>query len=138
MIYVLVALTAVVVLGAVLVGRLEERAPRGGPRRLWAVVRATTLDGVVAHVQVEYTLEALPGAPVQDDLATRADVAVEDALRRLIGTRTVSALPGPGDDPGWDRDQLLPGARIDNVTVTASEVEVTAELRRLVLDRRAS
>ena len=98
---------------------------------------ATTRDGVTAHLQVEYSWQ---GPRTRDPAGLDAAVAdaVEDRLRRLVAARTVSALPGLGDDLGWTGEQLVPGVRVEHVSVTTSEVEVTGELRRLVQDRGTS
>lgn len=136
MVYLLFGLLAVVVVGALTMDRLGRRVHHG-PRHLWSVARGTTRDGVTAHVQVEFTVEAAD-AVLTPEVEARVVDTVEDHLRRLISERTVSALPGVGDDPGWHEDLLVPGVVVRHAAVSAAEVEVTSELRRLVQDRRAA
>lgn len=134
---VVVAVLVVAAVALTAVTRPWGRRSSGGPHRRWAVATATTRDGVTAHVQVEYSWDTDPGtgAPAAGaELDVRVADAVEDALRQLVSERTVAALPGLGDDPGWEPDQFVEGVRVEHVTVTTSEVEVSGELRRLVQD----
>ena len=110
----------------------QRRAPRPSARHLWAITTATTSDGVIAHVQIELTLDV--GAVDADggalDSATMD--AVEGVLRHEIGRRRVASLPMAGAAIDWVPPNLVPGATIGNVFVISSDVEVTHELRRLV------
>ncbi|WP_158647985.1 hypothetical protein [Nocardioides houyundeii] len=135
--YVLVPVALALAVGTWLTMMRPRIAVDTGARHQWAVVTATTLDGVTAHVQVEYSWQG-PRTRNPEALAATVADAVEDRLRRLVTTRTVPALPGLGDDLGWEEEQLVPGVRVEHVTVTTAEVEVTTELRRLVQDRGTS
>jgi hypothetical protein len=110
----------------------HRRAPRPSARHLWAITTATTSDGVVAHVQIEFTLHvgAVDADPDALDRATMD--AVEGVLRYEIGRRPIASLPMAGTPMDWVPPNLVPGATIGNVFVTSSDVEVTQELRRLV------
>jgi hypothetical protein len=107
--------------------------PREQARHLhhWAVATATTADGIRARLTVDFTASVDPGTDV--DLTAVVDAA-EAALRDLVVTSEVSALPDPGDEPDWEVD-LPEGAAIVNAVVTTADVEVSAELRRLVAAR---
>ena len=110
----------------------QRRTPSACPRHLWAISTATTADGVVAHVQIEFTLDAraLDADPDALDLATMD--AVEGIVRYEIGSRRVASLPIAGEAIDWVPPNLVPGATVGNVFVNSSDVEMTHELRRLV------
>jgi hypothetical protein len=96
------------------------------------VTTATTADGVTAHIQIEFILDARSVDIDPDVLDTAAMDAVEAALRHEIARRRVAALPTAGDAIDWVATNLVPGVIIDNVFVISSDIEVTHELRRLV------
>jgi hypothetical protein len=93
----------------------------------WAVVTATTVDGVRATLTAELSADVRePGL----DTARITD-AVEDALRRLVAKSAVVDLPVAGTVPSLSVD-LPDGVVLTHVTVTSADVEVSAELHRLV------
>jgi hypothetical protein len=103
-------------------------------QHLWSLARATTADGVTARVEIEFTLEALLVDGSAEELAAAAIDAVESALRREIGSRSVSSLPTVGASVDWVAADLVPGARLGNAFVLGSDIEVTRQLQRLVVD----
>ena len=110
----------------------HRRTPSPSPRHLWAITSATTVDGVTAHVQIEFTLDAreVDGHPDVLDAATMD--AVETVLRNEVSHRRVASLPMAGESIDWVPENLMPDATISNVFVISSDVQVTHELRRLV------
>jgi len=110
----------------------HRRTSDASPRHLWAIATVTTADGVSAHVQIEFTLDA-QAVDVDPDAVDWATMdAVEDILRQEMGRSRVASLPMAGDALDWVPPDLVPGAPIANVFVLSSDVEVTHELRRLV------
>lgn len=112
------------------------------PQRLhrWGVATATTADGVVAEIQVEYVVRfteqerrTLP----PDEIDMAAGDAVEDRIRQEIAARSVGALPTAGDPAGWAEDVTVDGAVVEHAVVARSDVQVTPELRRLVAPPQA-
>jgi hypothetical protein len=110
-----------------------------GPRRLhrWGLATATTADGVVAEIEVEYVVRltrptdlATPSDP--DSLEMAAADAVEEQIRRVISASRVDALPTAGDRAAWAEDVELDGVTVAHAVVARSDVQVTPELRRLV------
>lgn len=95
-----------------------------GPRHRIVVATATTIDGVIAHLQASCLLT------VTDTLAAEAQAAIEARLRHLISTRTVADLPIAGESV--ELDVHLDGVRIEHLTVESADVVVSPELRRLV------
>lgn len=107
------------------------------PRERWAVAKATTIDGVTARVQVEFSVRVVEPEVAPRDVDQQVVDAVEDALRHEIGRRTVADLPTAGDDPAWAPEAFLPGVLVEHAVVISSDVVVTSELRRLVGTRPA-
>jgi hypothetical protein len=105
------------------------------PRRLWALASATTADGVVAHVQLDFTLRVRDDgtAAGPEELDRAAMEAVENALRHWIAAHPVSDMPVAGETVGWVPSDLVDDALVENVFVTACDVEVTSQLRRLLV-----
>lgn len=112
------------------------------PQRLhrWGVATATTVDGVVAEIQVEYVVRfteqerrTLP----PDEIDMAAGDAVEDRIRQEIAARTVGALPSAGDSARWAEEVHVDGAVVEHAVVVRCDVQVTPELRRLVRPAQA-
>lgn len=94
------------------------------PRHRIVVATATTVDGVVAHLQASCLLT------VSDALAAEAEAAIEAGLRHLISAHTVAGLPIAGEPV--ELDVHVVGVRIEHLTVESADVVVSPELRRLV------
>jgi len=115
-----------------------RRRPAGSSpepsRHLWAGVTATTVDGVTAHIQVEFTrdITSLESSPVAFD--QMAMDAVEGALHHHVATLPASSLPMTGDGLGWVEAELVPHTVIGNVFVISSDIEVSTDLRRRLID----
>lgn len=108
----------------------EHRSQR---RHRLATATATTADGVVALIQVQYVADL----DVDDDALDEALLdLVEEATRRAIVRWHVTELPSMGDVAGWVPSSLE-DARVEHATVALSDVQVTSELRRLVAGREA-
>lgn len=123
-----------------MISRVSQLWRRRAPsrRHLWAVTTAPTADGVIAHVQIDFTLE--PSGDEQDpvELDRIAMDAVEAALRQEVGERPLRLLPVVGDAVDWVASDLVPGATIDQVFVVISDVEMSSELRRRLVTTTTS
>lgn len=103
-----------------------------GPRHRIVVATATTLDGVIAHLQASYLLTVTDAATAGRDIDEVVEAALESGLRQLIGRHPVAALPIRGEAVDVPHARV-PGVRIEHVSVASADVEVSPELQRLVL-----
>jgi len=116
---------------------LRRRPAMSSPtpaRHLWVAVTATTVDGLTAHIQVEFTRDVASREPSPVSVDQMAMDAVEGALHHHVATLPASSLPMKGEALCWVKTDLVPLTVIGNVIVVSSDIEVSTELRRRVID----
>ena len=100
-------------------------------RHLVATVKATTVDGLCAYVQVEFSRTVSAGETSSERIDHIAMDAVESALRVHLGTLRGTELPVAGETLDRVEEGVAAAhAVIGNVFVVASDIEVSHELRR--------
>lgn len=110
-------------------------APRPTSLARWVQVRATTRDGVIADLSVDFVVVGGEG----DDLGAAEGVldTAEDVVRRYVQACDVEDLPRAGDAAPWLDAVELDGAEIRHSVIGIATVEVSPELDRLVRAPRA-